>query len=428
MTTVARLHPYFADLHVHIGRAGGRPVKMAASRDLTLEAILDACCGRKGIQIVGIVDAVCTPVLAELQTAVDLGSLVPVSGGGLRTPGGEVVVLPGAELEAITAGRPAHYLSYFPDLDRLEAFHAAIRPHVTNLSLSSQRVRLTPDRLLRLTLEHDGLFALAHAFTPHKGYFGHCATTLTEAFTPPLDEAIAAVELGLSADTAMADRLPELHRYPYVTNSDAHSLRTIAREYTVFELASPSFREIAMALRSAEGRRIALNCGLDPRLGKYHVTRCRACNRRVPLRSDLRCPECGGRVTVGVADRLEEVRAAYLAEAGGAATPPEGPPTRPPYRHQTPLDFIPGIGPAALRRLLERFGTEMHVLHHAAPEALAETVGATLAARIVAARRGEIAVDAGEGADTDASGQSQKRRTAYRPAGGHKHVPPRNRR
>lgn len=47
----------YGDLHVHIGRAGGKPVKITASRALDLRTILFEDAPRKGLDIIGIVDA-----------------------------------------------------------------------------------------------------------------------------------------------------------------------------------------------------------------------------------------------------------------------------------------------------------------------------------------------------------------------------------
>ena len=58
----------------------------------------------------------------------------------------------------------------------------------------------------------------------------------------------------------------------FLTNSDAHSLGKIGREYNELQVAAPSFDEFRMALQGEAGRSIAANYGLNPRLGKYHRT------------------------------------------------------------------------------------------------------------------------------------------------------------
>ena len=89
-------------------------------------------------------------------------------------------------------------------------------------------------------------------------------------------------------------------------------------------------------------------------------------------------------------------RIVQLGQAAGRAEPLVSS-HRPPYVYQVPLEFIPGIGPKLLDKLLDRFGTEMAVLHDASADALAETVGAPAAEKIVRARSGDLALDAGGG-------------------------------
>ena len=50
-----------------------------------------------------------------------------------------------------------------------------------------------------------------------------------------------------------------------------------------------------------------------------------------------------------------------------------------------------------MTRLLNRFGSEMAVLHHAAPDELASVVGTRLAEHIVAARDGSLLLQPGGG-------------------------------
>ena len=88
---------------------------------------------------------------------------------------------------------------------------------------------------------------------------------------------IDGIELGLSSDTKMADQIKELHDYTFVTNSDAHSLAKIAREYQVMAMEESTFIELRKALKGEEGRKIIANYGLDPLLGKYHKTVCAKC-------------------------------------------------------------------------------------------------------------------------------------------------------
>ena len=51
------MYEVFADLHVHIGRSeNNKPIKITAARSLNFANIAKECRGRKGIDIVGIID------------------------------------------------------------------------------------------------------------------------------------------------------------------------------------------------------------------------------------------------------------------------------------------------------------------------------------------------------------------------------------
>ncbi len=384
----AKANPSFADLHVHLGRdREGRPVKVTASARLTLENIFPAA-ERKGLHLVGLVDAVVPACLGHLGELTARGELRAVPGGGYVRDAGTgrarpVVLLVGAEMEA----EGCHYLAYFATVEELADFAAVLHPTLKNPSLSTQATDLSPARLARLVHGRGGLFLLAHAFTPHKGYYGR-HRSLEETFA---GGEIDGVELGLSADTAMADGLAELAPHPYLSNSDAHSLENLAREFTAFSLAAPSFAEVCLGLRGEGGRTILANVGLDPRLGKYHRTACGMCGFVAAAPPPVwECPTCGGKkVTVGVVDRL----AALSSGPGGRG----GDRPRPPYRRQVPLGFIPGLGAAGRDRLVGVFGSELAALHLAAEDELASVVGRRVAALILAARRGDLELAAGGG-------------------------------
>ena len=56
------------------------------------------------------------------------------------------------------------------------------------------------------------------------------------------------MNFGLSADTDYADRIRELANKKFLTNSDAHSLPKIAREYNTFEMENISFASFKKVL------------------------------------------------------------------------------------------------------------------------------------------------------------------------------------
>ncbi|NMB45599.1 MAG: TIGR00375 family protein [Firmicutes bacterium] len=377
----------FADLHIHIGRASsGAPVKITASPKLTLEGILWECLERKGIQIAGIVDCASPPVLEDIRNLMAQGKLATLEGGGL-TYCDQVTLFLGAEIElAGPNGGSAHYLAYTPSLEAMEELSCYLDKAITNITLSSQRaaldIRKVNDFVVR---ELDGIFMPAHAFTPFKSVYGNCVRRLTE-----LGVGFCALELGLSADTDLADRLLEVADLRFLSNSDAHSLPKIAREYNALQLAKPDFVHFRAALWGDTANRLVANYGLDPRLGKYHRTYCPQCELVVELEPPAGvCTHCKSeKVVVGVLDRITGI---------ADEKEPVHPPHRPDYIHQVPLEFIPGVGHKTLEKLLQAFGTEMHILHHTSVDELSQVVGTRLAANIVAAREGRLGISVGGG-------------------------------
>ncbi|QIC04437.1 TIGR00375 family protein [Brevibacillus sp. 7WMA2] len=375
---------FFADLHIHIGGTmSGKAVKITASRKMTLHSILEEASERKGMEIIGVIDAHAPEVQAELQELIDRKMAIAHPDGGIYYK--RTLLLLGCEVEIKEPNRgEAHFLCYMPDLRRMRLLTEWLAVRCKNVHLSSQRVYTSLLELQHFIDRHEGLMIPAHIFTPHKGLYGSCTDHLSEVADPSL---VYAVELGLSANTDMADRLQELHEKTFVTNSDAHSLQKIGREYQAILLKQPSFQEWAMAMRREQGRRVASNYGLSPQLGKYHQTACQGCGSMEQENELGRCPACGyKRMVRGVSQRIDQ-----LADVPIGVHPTH----RPPYVEQIPLEFLPGIGPKMRQKIYEQIGTEMDVLHRVNEEILCQVLGEKVTSTIVKARRGELLIQAG---------------------------------
>ena len=142
-----------------------------------------------------------------------------------------------------------------------------MRNHIKNITLSSQRASLSAYDLIDIVEKYNGILIPAHCFTPHKSFYGNCTDRLEKIFKEKYNKIIA-IELGLSSDTCLADRISELKTKTFLTNSDAHSLPKIAREYNKMQVETISYKEILMALKNEGGRKIICNYGLDPKLRK----------------------------------------------------------------------------------------------------------------------------------------------------------------
>ncbi|WP_053219432.1 endonuclease Q family protein [Virgibacillus senegalensis] len=359
-----------------------KPVKITGAKSLTLSNILLEASRNKGMDLVGVIDSHVPAVQMELRELLTNQGARELANGGIQYE--RTTLILGSEIEVYDSlcQGPIHVLCFLPDLKSMEEFTQWLKRRVTNIHLSSQRYYGTARQLQYKVKELSGLFIPAHVFTPFKSVYGKgVKRSLTEVLDPAL---IDAIELGLSADTAMADQISELHRYTFLTNSDAHSLAKIGREYQKIHMEMPSFQELKSALHNLEGRKIEANYGMNPLLGKYHKTVCAECFQ--PVKAGDTCRKCSSNKWVkGVADRINE-----LADANVF-------PSRPPYIYQVPLEYLPTLGPKTLEKLLNVFGTEMDILHHTTEKALKEVVSEKLAKAIVSMREGRIRVVAGGG-------------------------------
>ncbi|WP_139489265.1 endonuclease Q family protein [Brevibacillus dissolubilis] len=378
------LTPVFADMHIHIGGTkSGKPVKITASRKMTLSAILEEASERKGMEMIGIIDSHSPEVQEELLELIDRGLAKPHPDGGVTYK--NTMLILGCEIEVKEPDRgEAHFLCYLPTVADMQRFTDWLRQRLKNVHLSSQRMRGSLRELQAFIAENGGVIVPAHIFTPHKGLYGSCTDHLAEVADPNL---IYGVELGLSSNSDMADTISELHDKTFLTNSDAHSLAKIGREYQQMAVKEPCFAEFVKVLRHQDDRRVIANYGLHPRLGKYHQTACQGCGSTQPATAEGRCPDCGKKAVVhGVDERIKE-----LADSAFGTHPDH----RPPYVEQFPLEFIPGLGPKTKAKLYEAFGTEMNILHRVGEQELARVVGEKVAHTIALARTGSLSVKAG---------------------------------
>ena len=215
------------------------------------------------------------------------------------------------------------------------------------------------------------------------------------------------MNFGLSADTEYADRIRELANKKFLTNSDAHSLPKIAREYNTFEMENISFESFKKVLgyedeiqngdnketksnsknRNKTLNYIICNNGMYSRLGKYNKTYCDICECVSEI-EDGKCKKCGSKKIVkGVEDRVIEI-------ADGKSISPKN---RPEYIYKIPLEYIPKLGKKTKEKMLELYGTEMNILNKVSIENIEENFGKQIAKNIEIARNGNITIQNGGG-------------------------------
>ena len=388
------MNEYFVDMHVHIGRnENNKPIKITAARSLNFANIAKECVERKGIDIVGIVDCGSPYVQEDIEKFLATGDAYEVKDGGIIYKDSLCIIL-GSEIETCEQREDgkigsAHNVCFFPFLKDIKEFTIEMSQYINNITLSSQRATLSAKELLHIVEKHNGFLMPAHCFTPHKSFYGNCTDRLKKIFTDEYDK-IFCIELGLSSDTNLADKISELSDKTFLTNSDAHSLPKIAREYNKIRMKNISYKELVKALKREDDRAIVTNYGLDPKLGKYHRTYCEKCEKNIPGDAPvLVCSECDSKnITVGVFDRIEVIKDNKESKS---------PTYRPKYVYQVPLQFIPGIGSKVQNKLLEHFGTEMNILHKVGKDDIEGVVGEKISNLIIQAREGKLGIIEGGG-------------------------------
>ncbi len=191
------------------------------------------------------------------------------------------------------------------------------------------KTKLKACELLDIAHDYDCLIGPAHAFTPWTGMY-KSYDSIYDCYEGKVDF----VELGLSADSDMADRIKELKDFPFLSNSDAHSPwpHRLGREFNKIELDEISYTSLKTSIKH---NKIRGNYGLYPNLGKYHMTACSKCYKlidpEIAKENNMICDSCGGRIKKGVDYRISEI-SDYKKE--------KHPHFRPCYTHLMPLAEI----------------------------------------------------------------------------------------
>jgi uncharacterized protein (TIGR00375 family) len=349
---------------------------------------------RKGIELVATGDCLHSKWLEEINQCKQIDE------GTLELDGTRFIY--GTEVEDSTR---VHHLLYFPAYSSLMEFKEKIKPYSTNLETDGRpNLRLDGEQIAQFAKEVGALIGSAHSFTPWTALYAY-HNSLKSCYGE-LTPYISFIELGLSADSDYADRISELSRLTFLTNSDAHSPHPVrlAREFNRFEVEDATFGEVKKALLKEGGRRCILNVGLPPQEGKYNESACIACHRHFSLREAIlrkwRC-ECGGKIKKGVKDRVSELADQPI---------PIHPPHRPPYLHIIPLAEIIAVAlgqssPFTKRvteewlTLIKSFGSEVKVLVDASIEDIARVAAPVVVKAIQAFREDKVLIHPGGGGE-----------------------------
>ena len=395
-----------ADLHIH------SKYSRATSKECDPEH-LELWARRKGIDLLGTGDFTHPAWRAELHE-----KLVPAEEGlytlseDFRIPGqgaaegGKPRFVLSAEISSIYKKngrvRKVHNVILLPGLEEADRLSARLEA-IGNVHSDGRPILGLDSRdLLEITLEvcPSAVFIPAHIWTPHFSLFGAFSgfDTMEECFED-LTPHIHAVETGLSSDPPMNWRLSALDRFTLVSHSDAHSPQKLGREANLLDIPY-SYTALAAALngRGAGGFKGTLE--FFPEEGKYHLDGHRKCGLCLQpsetVGRDGRCPVCGGKLTIGVLHRVEEL-----------ADRPEGyrPERAVPFESLVPLPEIIGascgLSAASVKvgrryeAMLRELGPEFHILREMPAADIENFAGPLIAEGIRRVRAGKVELDAG---------------------------------
>ncbi|MBD3194121.1 MAG: hypothetical protein GF317_03640 [Candidatus Lokiarchaeota archaeon] len=260
---------YNTDLHLH------SPHSIAVSQKLNLDTMVKTS-EKKGLDILSTGDILQPEWMKYMEN-----NLLKEEGGVFSYKNVNFILQTEIEDE-----ESIHHVVFFPDFESVREVQNKLEPSSKNILDEwggRPRVNLSPAEIVDIVTDLGGIIGPAHAFTPFKAIFRQGRFKTLEECYQDASKKIDFLELGLSANTELADHLECLEDISFLSNSDAHSQnpRSLGREFNKFLLDSPSFEEILQALRRKNSRKIELNVGLHPKLGKYYKMFCGKCRRRI---------------------------------------------------------------------------------------------------------------------------------------------------
>jgi PHP family Zn ribbon phosphoesterase/transcriptional regulator with XRE-family HTH domain len=122
----------------------------------------------------------------------------------------------------IQSEQQIHHLIYLEDLGKAEELAEKLKPfgRLDYYGAGRPKLRISPEKLAEIVANLDGLIGPAHAFTPYFGVYAHF-DSIQKAYGS-FGKEIKFLELGLSADSSLADLIEENHKYNFFSFSDAH--------------------------------------------------------------------------------------------------------------------------------------------------------------------------------------------------------------
>ncbi|MGQ9618786.1 MAG: endonuclease Q family protein [Candidatus Aminicenantia bacterium] len=401
---------FFVDFHIH------SKFSRATSKDMEFEVIV-RWAKLKGIKLIGTGDFTHPEwlyLIKEKLVQKDNGFLVLKDTGVVGNgPFKDLSIFPedtyfilSSEVSLIyqKSGmvRKIHLMILAPSVDFCEKINRSIERFGKLTSDGRPMLGLDAKSFLEiiLTVCPDCMVIPAHIWTPWFSLLGSFSgfNSVKECFEE-LTPYITALETGLSSDPAMNWRLSSLDAFSLVSNSDAHSPDRIGREANLFN-CDFNFHTVKSALEKKDKDKFLMTIEFFPEEGKYHFDGHRACNVRLhpseSRKSNLLCPVCGKKLTIGVLHRVEELAD---REQGFIAS------NSIPFIKLVPLNEVLGevMGKASdskavldeYFRLIRLFGNELSFLIEVPIEEIERKGGPDIALAISSMREGKVETSPG---------------------------------
>lgn len=300
------------DLHLH------SKYSMATSKNMDIETLASQS-KKKGLNLIATGDAFHTKWLNELEE-----NLSEIKNNGIYQTNDSSIDTKFIITNEVEDNQRIHHLILIPSIDT--AWDMRDEFIVKNMDADGRpKIRMNAEEIFEIAHKYKCLIGPAHIFTPWTGLYKEYSS-IYDCYKQRPDF----VELGLSADTNLADRIGELKDYTFLTNSDSHSPwpHRIGREFNTLEIDEYSFKAIADSIKK---NKVVKNYGLNPYMGKYHETGCSSCYKLYDIgeatRLKMKC-SCGGRIKKGVKSRIDEL---------SDYDEPKHPKDRPKYQYILPL-------------------------------------------------------------------------------------------
>jgi len=388
------------DLHLH------SKYSRACSPALTLSGI-DAACRLKGVAVVSSADFTYPAWFNALKN-----ELREINNSGLyclkEAADEKVKFLLSTELSLIYKqggkARRIHLVVHAPNLAAVAELNNFLDKSYNIRSDGRPILGLPAPDLVKLCLKIDPRFLIypAHIWTPWFSVFGSKSgfDSFEECFGDQA-EFIYAYETGLSSDPAMNWRVSALDKLTLLSNSDAHSPANIAREANAFDLNDGGYQEIYKIIKNKDAKKIKYTIEFYPEEGMYHWDGHRVCGFSIDPRKaeNLKglCPVCKKPLTIGVANRAEQLADRPLGFRPKGATD---------FKKTVELDKIIAESLNVKSRqsvrvrsefdnLIKNVGSELFVLLEADLKKIETVAGARLAEGVRRMRAGELLIKPG---------------------------------